>query len=70
LPELRGFRSGICDYVAVLLLKWSSTYRRTSAMTSTASLSCSFGLFGLSRLTRLARLFGLFGLSRLFGWTD
>ena len=25
LPELRGFKSGICDDVAVVLLKWSST---------------------------------------------
>jgi hypothetical protein len=25
LPEFLGCRSGICDYVALVLLKWSST---------------------------------------------
>jgi hypothetical protein len=27
LPEFHGFRSGICDYVAVGFLNWSSTYQ-------------------------------------------
>jgi len=69
LPELRGFRSGICDDVAVGLLKRNSVCQPyvSNDIDSLSGLSRLSGLSGLFGLSHLASVFGFFGLSRLFG---